>query len=374
MTIKELAYSAQQHLHARTGTSFKRSHIYELLAASFGFNSYAALGAVAVFTEASLTSRRASANQLLVQSRCIEIGYLPDLARSVPASLTAFLTEHDIGVIRIADLVAHLRFESAVQDEDPDRDDELDDWENAADDRWANSDPLVSPLLLDGLESAASKGNALAHYALALIHEPGGEDDGQEVGSEYWYNQGQCGRVLSDVEKEWADAYSAHLARAERHAYYLREAARLGQQDALLDLADRFADPSFFEQAGNQVNADPAAIAEIAERLGRPNDARKWLTAAAEAGDTEAMRQLIEDYDHGDPQKCWTWVYLAKLVGADLTQHDYHAIHEDGSPYDDDVGGNAYVVGTDGVDLDPLNAELDAVARRAAQEIFERID
>jgi hypothetical protein len=31
--------------------------------------------------------------------------------------------------------------------------------------------------MLDGLEAAASKGNALAHYALALIHAPDDDDD-----------------------------------------------------------------------------------------------------------------------------------------------------------------------------------------------------
>ena len=50
MTIKELAYSAQQHLQASTKVIFKRAHIYELLASSFGFNSYAAFGVAAVFT------------------------------------------------------------------------------------------------------------------------------------------------------------------------------------------------------------------------------------------------------------------------------------------------------------------------------------
>ena len=60
MTIKELAYSAQQHLQTNAGTRFKRAHIYELLAATFGFNSYAALCADAVFTKQSLSSRRAS--------------------------------------------------------------------------------------------------------------------------------------------------------------------------------------------------------------------------------------------------------------------------------------------------------------------------
>jgi hypothetical protein len=44
MTIRELAYFTQLHLEASTGISFKRARIYELLAAAFGFKSYAALG------------------------------------------------------------------------------------------------------------------------------------------------------------------------------------------------------------------------------------------------------------------------------------------------------------------------------------------
>ena len=34
-----------------------------------------------------------------------------------------------------------------------------------------------APLMLDGLEAAASKGNALAHYALSLIHAPDDDED-----------------------------------------------------------------------------------------------------------------------------------------------------------------------------------------------------
>lgn len=67
-----------------------------------------------------------------------------------------------------------------------------------------------------------------------------------------------------------------------------------------LDLADRFDDPSFFEQSCHDVDADPAVVADIAERMGRPADVRHWLTIAAENGDTDAMLQLIEEYDHGD--------------------------------------------------------------------------
>jgi TPR repeat protein len=374
MTIKDLAYSAQQHLQASTGGSFKRAHVYELLAASFGFNSYAALGADTVFTEQSLSSRRASSYGFLVRNRCIEIGYQPDVANAVSIALPVLLSERQIGVIRIADLVAHLRFEAGHQDDYSDDDDEPDDRDDTLDDRWVNSVALVSPILRDGLEGAASKGNALAHYALALIYASGEEDEEQQgVGSDYWHSQAQKGRLLTGVEKEWADDYATNLARSEKHAHHLREAARLGQQDALLELADRFDDPAFFEQAAPHSNADPTVVAEIAQRLGRHGDAKKWLTVAAETGDTEAMRQLIEAYDQRDLLRCWTWVYLAKLMDVDLTMDEHYAINEDGSPYDDDVGGAAYVGGRDGVVIDPLSAEQDAAARDAAQQLLGRI-
>lgn len=373
MTIKELAYSAQQHLHASTGSSLKRAHIYELLAASFGFNSYAALGADTVFTEQSLSSRRASSYGLLVRNRCIEIGYQPDVANAVSIALPAYLSERQIGVIRIADLVAHLRYEAEHQDDYSDDDDEPGDRDDTLDDQWVNSVALLSPILRDGLENAASKGNALAHYALALIHAPEEEGEERRVGSDYWYSQAQQGRFLTSVEKEWADDYATNLARSEKYAHHLREAARLGQQDALLDLADRFDDPAFFEQAAPHSNADPTVIAEIAQRLGRHGDAKKWLTIAAEAGDTEAMRQLIEEYDQRDLVRCWTWVYFAKLMDVDLTTDEHYAINEDGSPYDDDDGGAAYVGGRDGVVIDPISAEQDAAARDAAQKLLGKI-
>ncbi len=52
------------------------------------------------------------------------------------------------------------------------------------------------------------------------------------------------------------------------------------------------------------------------------------------------MLQLIEDYDHGDLERCWKWVYLSRLVGTDLTQDAHYVINKDGSDYDDDVGGS----------------------------------
>ncbi|MBL0419794.1 hypothetical protein JI739_05470 [Ramlibacter sp. AW1] len=377
MTTKELAYSAQQHLQASTGGPFKRAHIYELLAASFGFKSYAALGVDAVFTQQRPDDERTASHSAFVRRRCIELGLSPESADLVSVTLGAFLAERQIGVVRISALIGHLRGDWSSPDDYPigvDTERFGDEQNDGRAPRWPDGDEGdFAPLMLEGLEAAASKGNALAHYALALIHAPDEEDADQKTGSSYWHSQAQQGRVLTGVEKEWADAHAGRLTQAERYGRHLREAGRLGNQHALLDLAERFGDPSFFEQPHHDVGADPSAVAEIAERLGRVTDAKHWLTVAAESGDTDAMLRLIEEHDQSDLARCWTWVYLSRLVGTDLSKDAHYAINEDGSEYDDDVGGAAYVAGRDGVDLDPLSAEQDAAAKKAAQDLFERI-
>lgn len=378
MTIKELAYSAQQRLQASTGSSFKRAHIYELLAASFDFNSYAALGVDAVLTQQRPDDKHFASHSAFVRRRCIELGYPPESADLVSVTLGAFLAERQIAVVRISALISQLRGDWSSLDDHPIGDDTEqfgDEQDDRLAPRWSDDDEGdFAPIMLDGLEAAASKGNALAHYALALIHAtPDEEDADRRTGSSYWHSQAQKGRVLTGVEKEWADAHAARLTQAEKYARHLREAGRLGNQHALLDLAERFGDPSFFEHPHHDVGAYPSAVAEIAERLGRVADAKHWLTVAAESGDTDAMLRLIEEHDQGDLARCWTWVHLSRLVGTDLTKNAHYAINEDGSEYDDDVGGPAYVAGRDGVDLDPLSAEQDAAAREAAQDLFEQI-
>ena len=97
MTIKELAYSAQQHLQANTGGSFKRAHVYELLAASFGFNSHAAFGVDTVLTELRQNDRRVVPQSALIKQRCIELGYQPDIVTLASSALESFLAERQIG-------------------------------------------------------------------------------------------------------------------------------------------------------------------------------------------------------------------------------------------------------------------------------------
>lgn len=379
MTIKSLAFDAQQYLESQTGTTFKRGHIYELLAASLGFNSYASLCADHVFTHGSITSKRPAKHSDTVGRRCLELSYPPETALGVARVLPAHLSAREIGAIRITDLVAHLRYEThGVPTHDFDEfDDEVDNEdEGSTFDPWFDRASIASPILLEGLTAAAEKGDANAHYALALIHAPSDDPfDKPSSGSEYWYNEGRNGRVLTGVEKEWADAYSAALHRDGKYEHHLRAAGALGHEAALLEMAEQFGDPAFFEQGTTLSSSiDAAYVADLAEQLGRPNDAWRYWTIAAQQGNTEAMRELIEGHDRLNLRQCWTWFYLAKLLGTDLSENEYRLINEDGSDYDDDVGGPAEVIGQDGVVLEAINGDQNAAAQRAAATLYQAIE
>ncbi len=85
------------------------------------------------------------------------------------------------------------------------------------------------------------------------------------------------------------------------------------------------------------------------------------------------MRELIEVHDRDNLPLCWKLLYLARLLGTDLTESAHYLINEDGSEYDDDVGGPVHVAGDDGVELPVLDAIEDAAARQAADGLFRRI-
>ncbi len=85
------------------------------------------------------------------------------------------------------------------------------------------------------------------------------------------------------------------------------------------------------------------------------------------------MRALIEDRDE-TPFRAWVWMHLSHLLDRDLSQDRHEAINENGTPYDDDVGGPMYLGGVDGIELVPLSAEEDRRAREEAAQLFAAIE
>ena len=333
MTIKNTVYSAHQRLKDVTNPPVKLTHVYELLAAAFGFNSYASLKSVAILTN---LNDPITANLDSILQRASLLGYqaFPD------GELVAIIEEEGLRTLTFSELAIKLREDDHFVDDD-----------------------------LDQLIAAET--NAWANYCLALYYEDSSDDD--QVGSGYWFKQMQAGRKLSGIDKTLALEYKEQQANRNRYEYHLRKAASLGCDLALLDLAEKFDESSFFEGDYRNVAADPMSVAEIAQNLGRSKDQYHWLTVAAEAGNIDAMRELIGSFDSKDLVRCWTWIYLSQLLGEDLTKNRHYAIHENGSSYDDDVGGPMFVDGTDGINLESLKDEQDQLAKLAAKSLFNRL-
>jgi hypothetical protein len=117
-----------------------------------------------------------------------------------------------------------------------------------------------------------------------------------------------------------------------KYEHHLRAAGALGHEAALLEMAERFGDPAFFERPTDFSRASTRPMPRMSPNISvgarMPGVGER---IAAQQGDTEAMRELIEGYDRLNLQQCWTWFYLAELLGTDLAKDEYRAINEDGS-------------------------------------------
>lgn len=380
MTIKTFVFDTHQYCQTHIAAPFKRTHIYELLATAFGYNSFAVLNSQSILLPGDQVHSCIQQSKSL-HKRCLDLGYPTAVADFIATQFPILIEQKRINILLLSDLILKLRQQLSYRGYSDWQEEDIDESEDENLEQWVDKDwppfhdepqDLISQELLKTLEDAATRGNASAHYALALIHSPVDADE-RSPGFDYWYNQEKSGRVLTGVEKEWAEQYAFTVAKDQKYEHHLREAGRLGNALALIDLADFFDDPTFFEQSRSGLDHDPLKVAEIAEKLDRYQDVHSWLTVAAENGETEAMLRLIEEFDQGNLQRCWTWIYLAELLGTDLTKDNFYAIHEDGSDYDDDVGVPMYVDGREGVRLESLGQEDDVKARKKAQELFEAI-
>lgn len=373
MNIKAIAFSAQQRVAERFGISLQRSHVYEALAAAFGFASYASLCADFVF-DVGLPENLDSARTTERIAHRLELLGVSDTGHGQVASeLAAIISDQNLNVVNIDRVIDSLLPESFQPDIDLDVRDEFDSEYGDPVDRirgQAFDDVDISDFLRSGLVEAAKRGSPKAHYALSLILSTNGES---QTGSSYWHDRQLQGEQLSGVELEWANAYRDADKQKDERLRHLREAARLGHPDACVDAAEEFQNPDFLKLAVGAQVRDPTRASEIAATLGQVDQARHWCVIAAESGDIDAVRWMIETFDRDDLVRCWTWLHFAKLLGSDLTHSHYQLVNEDGSDYDDDVGGPGYPVGTEGIELPMLDESQGAKAYRDAVAMATRL-
>lgn len=383
MTIKQFVHDTRLQLADSSALSLKTSHLYELIAAAFGYRSYAALQAEAILLHQ--TPWPCQPDLALLEQRGRE------LALPQPQTLSLLVGQHlqRAGVVSIRVEALGLTGEGDWDDtwEDGWLDDEVegDDAQlqpapssttplDAAQALLAQLDayhqPPVALQALQQLEAFAERGHPQVHWWLAQrLGDAETYIDNSDVPSGYWYRKQQEGMVLSGPELEFANGFAAMLEEQQRWLHHTLKAAQGGIIEARYALAEARLDSGIFDTDPATVS-DPAAIAWLAMEHDNPQAAHHWLTHAAQRGDTQAMLALIEEYDRDNLYQSWIWLRLAQLLGEDFTQDDLRAYHENGDEYDDDVGGPLYVAGREGIELPPLAPELASKAEEEAQRLF----
>ncbi len=380
MTIKRFAFEVQSSLRKAHCIDIKRSHVHEVLAALFGFASYAALTAQRVLAQhdgrapaaASLDVARAAA-------RASDLGYAPPTPPIIATLVAGQAEAQRLAVFTFDDVLANLGIENSDDepnepagvalcdnDHDAETDEDRDRWHE---ERLPSID-LDSAVLRESLLRMAETGSASAHLALAQLDEDlvefesAGPNDGR-----HWFEQQQSGRALTGVELEWAEGYLLKQQARVSREKHLRLAADLGSAEAALRRAEEEPSIENFALAARLAGPRHAdRLGELALSLGSEEDARKWFRVAAQQGDTRAMKTLASELEP-DLKDAWTWVHLTKLLGTDVMA--YHAVGDDGLAADADEAGPIYAVG--GFELDPLPDDIDEVARRRARELYEAI-
>ena len=351
MTLKELAHSAQQHLQTLAGVQVKRSHVHELLAAAFGYSSWAAFRSESLLADAGVGDTLASKSPQLI-GRAVQLGYGQAESVLLADAVVALAMARQVSCIRWIDVRDALAVAPVLVDENrlDDEDEEWDDDEEASRSApIAGPDPhrfVSSPLLLDSLEQMAEDAEGEVHQVLATLYRC-------KRPSPYLYEESLKGRQLTRIEQGWVDEYLVAEPRFRKYEAHLKAAALGGVRPAAVEYAAVFDSPEFFalaERMAGDVDAD-----RMAQIAATPGARAAWLRTAAEGGSDSALRTLARGgevwaqerladqgdigalrdvaeraVEDGDLMKAWTWQHLALLHGVDLTVSTMRAYHDGG--------------------------------------------
>lgn len=398
MTVKNLAHTAHHQLQATCGISVARSHVHELLAAAFGYGSWAAFRADCVLSDAGIGDLGPE-NGPSLAGRALQLN-IPQHACSIAASTVySLLQERRIGALRWESIDALTRpLVGSTSDSRPDEwaDDDGDEDDLDFEDEPASVPPPSpaanlsrSPLLLDDL--ASRELHPRVHHQIACAFRC-------QKPNPYLYEESMKGRVLTRVEQTWADQYLLEAPKYRAYEHHLRLAALGGVRQAAAEYASAFEDASFYDRAeGLNGEVDPRRMAELAPTEQRRH---KWLRIAVEQGsrqalddlahegdawaleklaregDVDALRALAEEAaGKGAALRAWAYQNFAARLGVDLTKSDYHAYHSEGEHagdfYDSDFGGPMHVDGSPAVELPTLDAAGQVLASDMAQRFAE---
>lgn len=391
--IKSFAHHAHQSLSPLAPSSFKRSHVYELMAAGLGFRSWASLHSAHVLIDGQGVQLPADFGRNVL-ARALQLGLSQTEAEVVAESFHAQCAQKPFGFLALAELDESLFASPSRADADLEWDkddfDDDEDWSDESEGSEKLSIPKSSQALLDDLADRASHGDARSHHRLAKLLAC-------KVPSDYLYQESLKGRALTTQEQIWVDQYLQLVPQREKYLQHLQAAADGGIRAANLEYAIEANAPSYRERAVNMTgDIDWRALAETASSHEERN---RWLRQAADDGDDSALEELAQEGDssaveqlalwgnqhwlrevaelaieQGDHIGAWKWYFVALHYELDLTESTMRAYHDGGSNsgkfYDSDFGGPMYVDGDEGLELPKIGNEQKSIAKAMAEQLL----
>lgn len=343
MSLKSLAFNL---VNSTTNSSptLSRSHAYQLIAAAFGYQSYAAFSqtAVALFQ----CDQPNNIDRATLVKRCQQLSY-GRVTNAIIEVIENFIEEYSIKAVPLLELIKELH---------------------------QGILPCTEEQLLLSLEEQGHK-TGLGNYALgftlmSLV-------DVEDPPSSYWYNQLPAGRALTPDEEQFALEYKTHLERLGKARQCFVMAAERGSKLGLLGLATYFNDHQFFKSrigSGDLPDDtyDPLEIALLAQDMGYDNQYGQWLFDACRHGNIEAIRTTVEHLAYDNPLLSHALSELSALLGNDIREDSYYAVDEHGNETDEDYGP-IYADGYSGVDLPEIPNDDISVVKSLAAQWFKEI-
>ncbi|WP_429055343.1 hypothetical protein [Aeromonas jandaei] len=321
MTIKAFVHTTQLELKDVLGISLKRSHIYEMIAAAYGYTTYASLQADAILL--SHTKWQVALDVSAIEARAIILGIsIPEL---VAQKLATSLVQAGIISLRVKEILRN-RLNDDYITQLYIKSNQIPPNSTTAS-RFSSSDHYAgelmnmfkqnefnSPLVHQGLVqlSAFADRNASSFPQYELhqeFYKLAGEFNDTDVG----------GLVDNDRERYslWLQHLKKSAMRFDIEAIELLSTYRLDVSLYMNELKDY----TYHEN-----------VAVKCEDAGYMQHAYYWWIRAALQGSINAMHKLISNYEKEDLYRCWIWVLLAECIGYDLlnevdtsTTYDMHA-------------------------------------------------
>lgn len=391
--IKSFAHHAHQSLFPLAPSAFKRSHVYELLAAGLSFKSWAALHPAHVLVDGKDIQLPAEFGRNVL-ARALQLGLSQTEAEAVAESFHTQCAQKPFGCLALTELDESLFSSPSRADSDPEWDeddfDDDEDWSYESGGSEKLSIPKSSQALRDDLADRASQGDVRSHYRLAKLLAC-------KVPNDYLYQESLKGRALTAQEQIWVDQYLQLVPQREKYLQHLQAAADGGIRAANLEYAMEANAPSYRERAVNMTgDIDWRALAETASS---DEERNRWLRQAADDGDDSALEELARKGDsdaaeqlalwgdehwlrevaelaieQGDSVAAWKWHFVALHYELDLTKSTMRAYHDGGSNagrfYDSDFGGPLFAAGNEGLDLPKIRDGQKSIAKAMAEQLL----